>query len=179
MAMIFVYGTPRPRPAVLAATSDLQVDGTIVAINGVMTNGPGTTAGWNASLVPVTPGTGAKVLGGAVVLSAGTPSSLGSVLVSGTVSADSGPTGDCVIGGSGGGIRLVATNKVEVTGTLSAKPGSRAGSVGGFLCCGKAVAPAFGGSVGRIRLEAPIVTATGSVTPPASESAVLLPPPWM
>jgi sugar lactone lactonase YvrE len=196
------------RPAVLAATGDMEINGKIFARNGGMTRGPGistyagpghgiradrsfacnasyiTDYGGNAygspELRPVTPGTGGKVIGGALVLSAGKPGTAANLTVGGEVNANSDNTQDCTIGGSGGGLRLVATSQVSVTGTVVAQGGGRAFSLPDGFCCNYTPTYAFGGSEGRIRLEAPAVVSTGSITP-APSTATTLPaaPPWM
>ncbi|MFE8602937.1 IPT/TIG domain-containing protein [Archangium violaceum] len=192
------------RPAALAATGDVQIDGIIQAMNGAMTSGPGYSdyggpghggqgppgaycssleqpfyadghPYGNPSLVPVTPATAGMNGGGALVLSAGVPGSSASLKVTGAVHADSGYNKDtCITGGSGGGVRLVATGSISVTGTLSAGPGGKP------TCCIGSYRPAEYGAYGRLRMEAPVVTATGIVSPAASISTTTpLPPPWM
>lgn len=192
------------RPAVLAATGDVQIDGVIQVMNGALPGGPGTSdyggpghgaqgpAGspcssneqasyadghpyGNASLVPVTPATSVRNGAGALVLSAGVPGSSASLKLTGEIRADSGYNEQtCITGGSGGGVRLVATGSISLTGKLSAAPGSKP------TCCIGSYRPAEYGAYGRLRLEAPVVTATGSVTPAASISTTTpLPPPWM
>ena len=200
-----VVGT---RPAVLASTGDMEINGKIFARNGGMQIGPGvatyagpghgaqadranecnasyiTDYGGNAygspELRPVTPGTGSKFVGGALVLSAGKPGATANLSVGGEVNANSDNTQDCAIGGSGGGLRMVATGQVSVTGTVTAQPGGRAYTVPGGSCCSYTPTYGVGGSVGRIRFEAPSVISTGSVIPaPSTSNTLPAAPPWM
>ena len=148
-----------PRPVVLAATGDVQVDGAIVVSAGGLpssapggnyyagaghgaagtpgyacgspTQGgamtPGSPAYGSPALRPITPGaTAGTAPGGALVLSAGTPGSSSALKIAGAVRADgvigSSPAPNAA-GGSGGGLRLVASGEVNVSGTLSARAG--------------------------------------------------------
>jgi hypothetical protein len=192
---------------VLAATGNLQIDGTILVNNGGMPSGAGNTAYsgnghgvrgatgyecgayyfvWyggnvygNAGLYPVTPGTGVTGAAGALVLSAGTPGNPRDLRVTGAVHADSVSnfTNTCSSGGSGGGVRLVATGQVVVSGTVTARPGTRAS---GTCCVNTPYTPTSQGALGRIRLEAPTVTATGTLTPaPSTATTPPVSPPWL
>jgi hypothetical protein len=197
------------RPAVLASTGDMEINGTVHALNGGMPRGPGVAEYFgapghgvqgpranqcdasyitdyggnsygNAALRPLTGGTGTKVVGGGLLLSAGKPGTAANLTVAGEVNASSRYTEDCTVGGAGGGLKLVATGQVSVSGTLKALPGSRAFSLPGGFCCNKAVTYASGGGPGRIRLEAPTVISTGTVDPaPSIANTVPAALPWM
>lgn len=196
------------RPALLSATGNIDIDGKVVVTGGVPA-GPGYSEKggnahgargdrgydcgasyivWyaaktygNAALVPITPGTGTLKVGGALVLSAGKPGVTANVKVTGELRADSTETGNCTTGGSGGGVRLVATGQISVTGTLTAQGGAASSTdSSGYTCCNKAQGPNNYGEAGRIRLEAPTVVSTGTVNP--TPSIATMPPaplPWM
>ncbi len=200
------------RPAVLAATGPIQIDGSVWVQSGGLTAGPGHSGGggmmhatrtsgrgydcgfsyrvWypgyaygNEALVPITPGTGGSNIGGGLVLSAGRPGVSANIQVGGALRADSTLTTVCAPpgGGSGGGLRLVATGQISVTGMLTALPGSSASQhPSGSPCCNSGWYPIPVGEPGRIRLQAPTVISTGTVNPaPSIATTPPTPLPWM
>jgi sugar lactone lactonase YvrE len=203
-----------PRPVVLAATGDVQVDGTLVVTAGGLPSSapggnyyagsghggagipgyacagsgqtgamtPGSPAYGNPTLRPISPGaTAGTAPGGALVLSAGTPGSssvlkiLGAVNADGTIGSSTAPN---AAGGSGGGLRLVASGEVLVSGALSAKAGYIIGTTYSRMCT-------FSGgpgssSAGRIQLEAPSIAMTGSANPGVNNThGEVAPLPWL
>jgi sugar lactone lactonase YvrE len=200
------------RPALLAATGNIDIEGKVLVNTGGLPSGPGysdkggnahATKGdrgydcgysyivWyaantygNAALLPLTPGTGGTNIGGALVLSAGKPGVTANVKVTGELRADAMNTPACAppVGGSGGGLRVVATGLVSITGTLTALPATTASQhpANGQPCCNSAWGPAGLGQPGRLRLEAPSVISTGTVNPtPSISTAMPAPLPWM
>jgi sugar lactone lactonase YvrE len=201
------------RPAVLAATGNIHIEGKVRVQSGGLTAGPGHSGGggmshsthtgarggydcgssyrvWyagykygNETLVPITPGTGGSNIGGGLVLSAGKPGVSANIQVTGELRADSTDAANCAPpgGGSGGGLRLVATGQLSVTGTLTARPGiSASQGPSGAPCCNSSWGPATLGDLGRIRLQAPTVISSGTVDPaPSIATTPPTPLPWM
>ncbi len=120
----------------------------------------GSGGGGGESFNPGTSGSAGAGGGGAVVLASSTR-----ITVHGVIRANGGNSADFFIlgsggAGSGGAIRLVAP-EIAGTGFLEARTGSP------FTC--------LAGGPGRIRLESPVRTFTGSTNPPASVSDTMGP----
>ncbi|WPB75792.1 hypothetical protein KYC5002_43220 [Archangium violaceum] len=100
---------------------------------------------------------------------------LGTVKADGVIGSSAAPN---AAGGSGGGLRFVASGEVLVSGSLSAKAGYIVGTDYPRMCT-------FSGgpgssTVGRIHLEAPSIAMTGSANPAPSEGyGDVAPLPWL